>query len=142
MKRSMILMVTAFMAMAFSISAIANVESLRGNSALDADANKVMKHRVEVTQGGVKRNFKKQPPVIPHKTEKYRISLRNNGCLKCHSEKAYKKEKAPRIGDSHYIDRDGKVLKTMSSRRYFCTQCHVTQVKADELVENTYESGK
>jgi nitrate reductase (cytochrome), electron transfer subunit len=138
MKKSMILMVTAMVAMAFSISAIASVESLRGGVALDADANKAMKHKIEVTQGGVKRNFKKQPPVVPHATEKYEVTLRNNGCLKCHSEKAYEKEKAPKIGDSHYVGRDGKVLKTMSSRRYFCSQCHVTQVKAPALVENTY----
>lgn len=138
MKRSMILMVTAIVAMAFSISAVASVESLRGPAALDADANEVIKHKIEVTQGGVKRSFEKQPPVIPHSTEKYSISLKNNGCMKCHSETAYKKEKAPKIGDSHYIDRDGKVLKTMSSRRYFCTQCHVTQVMAPALVENTH----
>ena len=138
MKKSMILMVMTIVAMAFSISAMASVESLRGSAAIDVDANKVMKHKIEETQGGVKRNFEKQPPVVPHKTEKYSITIRNNGCLKCHSEKSYKKEKAPKIGDSHYIDRDGKVLKTMSSRRYFCSQCHVTQVKADALVENTY----
>jgi len=140
MKKSMILMVTAIVAMAFSITAMANVQSLRGGTALDADANKAMKHKIEVTQGGVKRSFKKQPPVVPHATEKYKINLKNNGCLKCHSEKAYKKEKAPKIGDSHYVTRDGKVLKTMSSRRYFCSQCHVTQVKAPALVENTHSS--
>ncbi len=140
MKKIIVLMTMAIVAMAFSISAIASVESLRGSSALNTDANKAMKHKVEVTQGGVKRNFKKQPPVVPHATEKYKVTLKNNGCLKCHSEKAYKKEKAPKIGDSHYVGRDGKVLKTMSSRRYFCSQCHVTQVKADELVENTYSS--
>ncbi len=140
MNKIMVLMVTAMVAMTFSVGAIANVESLRGSSELKANANKVVKHKVEVTQGGVKRNYEKQPPVIPHATEKYRISIKNNGCMKCHSEKAYKKEKSPKVGDSHYIDRDGKVLKHLSSRRYFCTQCHVTQVKADELVENTYTS--
>ncbi|MFK5894099.1 MAG: nitrate reductase cytochrome c-type subunit [Pseudomonadota bacterium] len=140
MKKIIVLTIMAIVAMAFSISAIASVESLRGTAALDADANKAMKHKVEVTQGGVKRNFKKQPPVVPHATEKYSISLNNNGCLKCHSEKAYKKEKAPKIGDSHYVDRNGKVLKTMSNRRYFCNQCHVPQYKAPALVENTYSS--
>lgn len=142
MNKLMLLMVTAMVAMVFSIGVMASVESLRGSSKLDADANKVMRHKIEVTQGGVKRNFDKQPPVIPHATEKYIISIKNNGCMKCHSEKSYKKEKSPKVGDSHYVDRNGKTLTTLSSRRYFCTQCHVTQVKTDELVENTYTNEK
>ena len=141
MKKIIVLMVMACTALIFSTSAISSVQSLRGGSELDASANKVMKHKIEVVQGGIKRNFKKQPPLVPHAVEKYKISLHNNGCLKCHSEKSFKKEKAPKVGDSHYVDRDGKVLKTISSRRYFCNQCHVTQVKADELVENVYQGG-
>ena len=125
-------------AMIFSSVAL-SVESLRGDSALDADANKPAKHKVATVSGGIKRNYKLQPPMIPHKIDKYTISLKNNGCMKCHSEKAYKKEKAPKVGDSHYIDRDGKTLKHVSSRRYFCNQCHAPQTGDNPLVENTYE---
>lgn len=139
MKKMMLLMFLTLIALAVSGTAIAGVESLRGKAAIDEKANKAARHKIESVQGGIERNFKKQPPLIPHKTEKYKVSLKNNGCLKCHSEKAYKKEKAPKVGDSHYVSRDGKVLKTISSRRYFCEQCHVTQVKSDELVDNTYE---
>jgi len=139
MQKITVLIVLTLTALVFSSAAISSVESLRGKAAIDADATKAMKHKLETVEGGIQRNFKKQPPLIPHKTEKYKVTLTNNGCLKCHSEKAYKKEKAPKVGDSHYVARDGKVLKTISGRRYFCEQCHVTQVQSGELVDNTYE---
>lgn len=138
MKQIMKLFAIVFILMAFTVTAFASVQSLRGKNDLNKPSNKAPKHKIEVVSGGIERNFKKQPPVIPHKTEKYHISLRNNGCLKCHSPKAYKKEKAPKVGDSHFIDRSGKKLNKVSKRRYFCTQCHVTQVQEDALVDNTY----
>ncbi len=128
----------AMTAMVFSSAAL-SVQSLRGDSALDSDSNKIVKHRVNTVEGGIKRNFKLQPPMIPHTIDKYQITLKNNGCMKCHSEKAYKKEKAPKVGDSHYVDRDGKTLKQVSGRRYFCNQCHAPQTKDNPLVENTFE---
>ena len=128
----------AITAVVFSSSAM-SVQSLRGDSALDNDSNKIVKHKVDTVEGGIKRNFKLQPPMIPHTTDKYKISIKNNGCMKCHSDKAYKKEKAPKVGDSHYVTRDGKTLDHVSSRRYFCTQCHATQTKDAPLVENVYE---
>jgi len=137
-KKSLAIFLLALTAVMFSSAALA-VESLRGDHALDADANKVMKHKINTVQGGIERNFKLQPPMIPHTIDKYRITLKGNGCLKCHSEKSYEKEKAPKVGDSHYVTRDGKTLKTISSRRYFCSQCHAPQVKSDPLVENVYE---
>ena len=137
-KRMLSLLLLAMTAIMFSLPAM-SLESLRGDTALDAAANKAGKHKINTQEGGYERSFKKQPPLIPHTIEKYKVSLKNNGCMKCHSEKAYKKEKAPKVGDSHYITRDGKTLDTISSRRYFCSQCHVPQVKSEPLVENTHE---
>ncbi len=137
-KKIISIFLLAMIAMIFSSAAL-SVQSLRGDKALDSKSNKAGKHKVATVSGGIERNYKLQPPMIPHKTDKYIISLKNNGCLKCHSEKAYKKEKAPKVGDSHYIDRDGKTLKTISKRRYFCTQCHAPQTGDSPLVENTYE---
>ncbi len=137
-RKVMTLMLLALVAMMFSLPAM-SVESLRGDKPLDAKSVKVGKYKVQSEEGGYERNFEKQPPLIPHKIDKYRITLKNNGCLKCHSEKAYKKEDAPKVGDSHYITRDGKTLKHISKRRYFCNQCHVPQVNSDPLVENVYE---
>ena len=59
--------------------------------------------------------------------------------IKANRLAAPKKEKAPKVGDSHYITRDGKTQDTISMRRYFCSQCHVPQVKSEPLVENTHE---
>ena len=77
-----------------------SVQSLRGDHALDADANKVVKHKINTQEGGFERTFKLQPPMVPHKVDKYRITLKGNGCLKCHSEKAYKKESERKKGIS------------------------------------------
>lgn len=137
-KKIVSLLLLAMTALTLS-SAVIAVESLRGSSALDSKANPVEGHKVNTQQGGYERSFKLQPPMIPHTIDKYKISLKNNGCMKCHSEKAYKKEKAPKVGDSHYVNRDGKTLETVSSRRYFCNQCHAPQVKSEPLVENTHE---
>ncbi len=138
-------MVTIFLlamtAMMFT-SAAMSVESLRGDSALDNNANKAMKFKVKTQQGGFQRSFDLQPPMVPHKVDKYTVTLKNNGCLKCHSKKSHKKEKAPMVGESHFKTRDGKVLEKISSRRYFCSQCHAPQIDGAPLVENTHTDGK
>ncbi len=137
-KKIMAIFMLALISAVFSSQAV-SIESLRGDTALDGTANKAGKHKLVVEEGGFERNFKLQPPLIPHSIDKYQINLKNNGCMKCHSEKAYVKENAPKVGDSHYVTRDGKTLDTISSRRYFCNQCHVPQVGDNPLVENTYE---
>ncbi len=135
--RSMI--TAAFTAAVFTTAAMAgNLEGLRGHG-IDAMSKKPEKTKVVVVEGGIKRSFEKQPPMVPHAVEKYKIDLRNNGCMKCHSEKTYEKEKAPKVGDSHYVNRDGKTLDSLSSRRYFCNQCHVPQMNAQPLVQNLYQ---
>ena len=117
------------------------VESLRGEQ-IDTGSTAPEKFRVEVVQGGIERSYKEQPPMIPHDIAKYDISLRQNGCLKCHSPETYEKEKAPKVGDSHFLDRDGNKLDKISSRRYFCTQCHTVQFGGGELVDNTFQGRK
>lgn len=114
------------------------VISERG-SAIEAPSAKPEKHKVEVVQGGFERDWKTQPPLIPHDIEKYEISLRQNGCLKCHSEATAEKEKTKPTPESHFLDRDGKKLDHLSSRRYFCTQCHAPQLTGAPLVENSFE---
>jgi cytochrome c-type protein NapB len=137
MKKPVLIIILTLVTMFFTASAIADVQSLRGDD-LTNMAKKPSKKKIISVEGGIERSFKEQPPMIPHTVDKYEVNLKNNGCLKCHSEKTYEKEKAPKIGDSHYIDRDGKVLDTLSSRRYFCSQCHTTQVGAEPLVQNSF----
>jgi cytochrome c-type protein NapB len=129
--------VTAGM-IAFAPGSAQAVSSLRGENPLDAEAKMVEKKRVVTQEGGFKRSWKLQPPSIPHKISKERISLEENGCMRCHSPENYKKEKAKKIGDSHYVWDDGKKKDKLNPRRYFCIQCHSTQVDAKPLVENTF----
>lgn len=90
-------------------------------------------------QEKVARTFNSQPPVIPHAVENFdEITLEENQCLTCHSATNYQKKKAPKIGDSHFRDREGKVLSESSALRHNCTQCHVPQVDAPPLVENEF----
>jgi len=92
------------------------------------------------TQQPIARTFSTQPPVIPHSIENFdEINLEGNQCLDCHSAANYKKKNAPKAGDSHFIDREGKVLPEASNARYNCVQCHVPQVDAPPLVENDFK---
>ncbi|MBL3599650.1 MAG: nitrate reductase cytochrome c-type subunit [gamma proteobacterium endosymbiont of Lamellibrachia anaximandri] len=142
MKKTVLMMMAAMLTMFFTTVAMSEVMSLRGNSNLTAMANDPAKMKIVSVKGGIERSYKQQPPMTPHTVDKYKINLKNNGCLKCHSEKTYEKEKSPKVGDSHYINRDGKTLKTISSRRYFCNQCHATQRGAEPLVKNMFEGAK
>lgn len=116
----------------------AEVLSLRGDKGLDANSDAYDRKKTLTATGGFQRSWKLQPPTIPHNIDNDRITLKENTCMNCHSEETYKKEKAPRIGDSHFIDAEGKMLKSMNMRRHFCSQCHVPQADAAPLVENTF----
>ncbi len=91
-------------------------------------------------QDGVKleRAYRQQPPLVPHTVEKYEIDLKVNQCLRCHEWPYSDQEKAPKISDLHYIDRNGVRQDTVNGNRYVCTQCHVPQVDAKPLVENKF----
>ena len=86
-----------------------------------------------------KRNYPMQPPTIPHKTSGYRIDLNSNKCLSCHSRRQIPDSQAPMISVTHYMDRDGNFLAEVSPRRYFCNQCHISQIDVKPLVENTFQ---
>ena len=141
MKKSVIVLAMAMLAACYTTAAVSEIMSLRGDD-LASMSQKPKKLKIQSVSGGIERSFELQPPMVPHTVDKYEINLKHNGCMKCHSEKTYEKEKAPKIGESHYIDRDGRVLKTLSSRRYFCNQCHTTQVGAEPLVQNNFVGAK
>ncbi|MET0028718.1 MAG: nitrate reductase cytochrome c-type subunit [Candidatus Thiodiazotropha sp.] len=142
MKKTAKLIVVAMSVLLCSASALsAEVKSLRGD---DIATKAKAPERMEVmnVKGGIERSYKLQPPMVPHEVEKYEINLKVNACLSCHGETTYQEKQAPKVGESHYATRDGKVLEHISSRRYFCTQCHASQMGADPLVQNNFQGAK
>lgn len=90
-------------------------------------------------QQKIARTFAEQPPVIPHAVDNFDdINLEENQCMGCHGPAKYQEKKAPKVGDSHFLDRDGKKMADVSMLRHNCTQCHVPQVDAPPLVENRF----
>jgi cytochrome c-type protein NapB len=118
------------------------VSSLRGPLALEKEKSPPPVYKLKLDQEKFDRNFKTQPPLIPHKVAKYKINLKANRCVKCHGKANYKEEEAPMIGVSHYQDKNGKEGKKINMGRYFCTQCHVAQADAKPLVANTFKGTK
>ncbi len=84
------------------------------------------------------RNYPEQPPLIPHKIEGYQIDINANKCLQCHSRTAVEVSQAPMVSITHFMNRENQFLASITPRRYFCTQCHVPQSDARDLVENTF----
>ncbi|WP_275098705.1 nitrate reductase cytochrome c-type subunit [Sedimenticola hydrogenitrophicus] len=142
MKKVIVTLLVAMVTLVFAGGAFSGVTSLRGDRDLTADADENPMRKQVITEGGVERSYKIQPPVIPHKIDKETINLKTNTCMKCHSEKTYEQKKAPKVGDSHYVARDGNVLETISTRRYFCNQCHTPQLNAEPIVTNRFEGAK
>lgn len=84
------------------------------------------------------RAYPMQPPTIPHAIDSYQIDKNANQCLSCHARTRVQESQAPMISVTHFMDRDGNFLADVSPRRYFCTQCHVTQVEGKPLVNNNF----
>ncbi len=116
------------------------VNSLRGSSDIEASSNEVVIKRNISDQAPITREYVQQPPLIPHKIKGYKINLKFNKCLTCHSWANYQKSGATKISQTHFTGRDGEAMSNVAPRRYFCNQCHVPQVNAKPLVGNSFQS--
>ena len=85
------------------------------------------------------RNYTMQPPIIPHRVDGYQVDRNFNKCLDCHAREKTEFSHAVPVSSTHYRDRDGKVLQHVSTRRYFCQQCHVAQDAVRPLVGNGFQ---
>jgi cytochrome c-type protein NapB len=85
------------------------------------------------------RNFAQQPPVIPHRVDGYQIDRNFNKCLDCHARGKTEVSLAVPVSATHYMNREGKVLQQVSTRRYFCMQCHVPQESSKPLIGNSFK---
>ncbi len=120
----------------------AEVKSLRGDKDIAAESDRAVVKKNIRDRDPIPRNYVQQPPLIPHKIKGYKINLKFNKCLTCHSWANYKKSGATKISLTHFKGRDGQDLSNISPRRYFCTQCHVRQTEATPLVENEFHAVK
>ena len=111
---------------------------LRGPTPLDEIAAAPRMTPQKNTAEKETRNYPEQPPVIPHSIEGYQVDLNGNKCLSCHARSRTGESQAPMISITHFMDRDGQFLATVSPRRFFCTECHVPQHETKEQVENTF----
>jgi nitrate reductase (cytochrome), electron transfer subunit len=84
------------------------------------------------------RNYPEQPPVIPHTTDGYQIDMNGNKCLSCHARARTAESQAPMVSITHFMDRDGQFLASVSPRRFFCTSCHVPQHVVKPPVTNDF----
>jgi len=115
------------------------VKPIRGDTPIP-ETNHSGTYRMERSDRPVPRNYVQQPPVIPHNIKGYQITKNVNMCMVCHAKTAAPTTGATPVGKSHYVDRDGKDTSPgISTRRYFCLQCHVPQFDAEPLVSNTFK---
>ncbi|NDR58393.1 nitrate reductase cytochrome c-type subunit [Aliiruegeria sabulilitoris] len=84
------------------------------------------------------REYRQQPPLIPHSVEQYQMDLKVNQCLGCHDWSNAGDRGAPTLSMTHYLDRDGVEMDHVAGTRWFCNQCHVPQVNAPALVDNAF----
>ena len=85
------------------------------------------------------RNYAMQPPVIPHRVDGYQVDKNFNKCMDCHARGKVEVSQAIPVSITHYMDRGGNVLGQISTRRYFCMQCHVAQDNVRPIVNNSFQ---
>ena len=127
---------TAAAGIALAQSTGSQVDSLRG---ADIDEPVALDQVHRNVEGRMQRNYRQQPPLIPHKVEQYQIDLRTNQCLSCHDWTKAGERNAPTLSMTHYLDRDGVELDRVAGTRYFCNQCHVPQADAPALIDNVFQ---
>ncbi len=120
-----------------AIAQTSQLSSLRGANVDDPVHLDQLHRQVE---GRMQRNYRQQPPLIPHSIAQYQIDLRTNQCLGCHDWTNAGERNAPTLSMTHYLDRDGRELDHIAGTRYFCNQCHVPQVDAPPLVDNIFRA--
>jgi len=136
------LLIYTVMSLPQAMAGQGEVTSLRGHNSLeDNSKTPTMKKWVKDSEP-IERDYVQQPPLVPHSIKGYKINIKFNKCLTCHSWANYREAGATKISQTHFSDRESNVMANIAARRYFCTQCHVPQVDSKPLVENTFESLK
>lgn len=139
MKRTVFFLFLLICAVTFagSVSAAEKYKSLRGDTAIPAKSTAPVGIDWKATDSTIARTFDLQPPLVPHDITDFEVNTEENACLECHADPD---SDATKLSKTHFMDRDDKVHEEVSSLRYFCLQCHVGQVDAKPLVENTFRA--
>ena len=136
--RFRVIVAAALVAMLSGAVAAETFSALRGATPLNKEATPPVLSPQVNTSVREPRSYPEQPPVIPHSIENYEISTNANKCLSCHARTRVQESQAPMVSITHFFDRDGQVLASISPRRYFCTECHVPQHNVRPPVENDF----
>lgn len=113
-------------------------DALRGDTPINAEGAPPPIAAPQNTAEQEVRNYPEQPPLIPHSIEGYQIDLNSNKCLSCHARSRTRESGAPMLSVTHFMDRNEQILASVSPRRYFCTQCHVSQYQVKPPVDNDF----
>ncbi|MGJ4891929.1 nitrate reductase cytochrome c-type subunit [Bradyrhizobium sp. HKCCYLRH3099] len=137
-KLAMMLLAASLAAGSSALLAQSVSSSLRGPTPLNDEGPAPPMQPTKNTAEKEVRNYPEQPPVIPHSIDGYQVDMQGNKCLSCHARARTAESKAPMLSITHFMDRDGQFLASVSPRRYFCTQCHVPQSTATPPVSNDF----
>jgi cytochrome c-type protein NapB len=129
---------TGFLAVLSTGVLAETTSALRGPTPLDTEGAAPRMTPMRNTSERETRNYPEQPPLIPHSIDGYQVDISGNKCLSCHSRARTAESRAPMISITHFMDRDGQFLASVSARRFFCTQCHVPQHEVRAPVANDF----
>jgi len=138
--RKIIILAFAALLAAGSSSLLAQsvTSALRGATPLNEEGPAPRMTPLRNTTEKEPRNYPEQPPLIPHQIEGYQVDMNGKKCLSCHSRSRTGESQAPMLSITHFMDRDGQFLASVSPRRFFCTQCHVPQHETRAPVANDF----
>jgi nitrate reductase (cytochrome), electron transfer subunit len=137
-KPAILLLVAALAAGSSWLLAQTLNSGLRGPAPLDDEGPAPPMMPTRNTAEREPRNYPEQPPVIPHSIDGYQIDINGNKCLSCHARARTGESQAPMVSITHFMDRDGQFLASVSPRRFFCTECHVPQSVVTPPVSNDF----
>jgi cytochrome c-type protein NapB len=136
--KSAIVVLAIVIAASSSLLAQGVTSSLRGPAPLNEEGPAPPMTPMRNTAEREIRNYPEQPPVIPHSIDGYQVDMNGNKCLSCHARARTGESQAPMVSITHFMDRDGQFLASVSPRRYFCTECHVPQNVTTPPVTNDF----
>jgi cytochrome c-type protein NapB len=115
------------------------IDAARGKTPIPVETSPPLLRNAVNDDTRLKRNFTLQPPIIPHRVDGYQVTKDFNKCLDCHAREKTAFSQAVPVSETHYFDRNGKKLDRISTRRYFCQQCHVAQEPVPPIVGNGFK---